>query len=100
MRRPTTIHSLAFRKAAMGVHDYGGFPENVLELKRKFEKRCWEEQIPVYCTLMEPGALCYALYPDTAMFPADWLVLAELVRWIARDLKLPVDIENVGEIQC
>lgn len=98
--RPDIVQSLAFRKAAMGVHCYDDISERVLTLKRAVEKRAWAEMIPLYCVELLSDAVCYAVYPDNEMWPTQWAFIGSMGEAVASSLQIRVDIENAGVFQC
>lgn len=89
---PGTVNSSAFRKLAMGVHDYSGVHPELLRFKRALERELWKAQcFPFLCIYLGQDYLRYVHYPKRYdLFIAEWEVVGGIAAEIAIALDVPI----------
>lgn len=86
---PQVVHSLAFRRAAMGRLSHEGVMPELLGWKRSFERRLWGAGLPFYFVGLASNWARLDLFPGRELAREEWLIAGMAGLDVARVVDLP-----------
>lgn len=93
---PELVRSVAFRRLAYGVHDYGGVDRRLLDWKKGFERELAKHFFPLYCHGLDVNSACYVHFSrGLDVSAAEWEIIRALGGEVARRLGVPIEATGV-----